>query len=95
MSTEDTLKPFAYLYHDAGSAETADPMLNSTLLVLAAERNPRLRNETPLVMLNWAQQAIDAAVAAERERCAAIAESWATEETATTCANIAAAIRGA
>ena len=31
---------------------------------------------------------------AERERCAAIAESWATEETATTCANVAAAIRG-
>ena len=34
-------------------------------------------------------------VAAERERCAAIAESWATDETATTCANVAAAIRGA
>lgn len=30
-----------------------------------------------------------------RERCAAIAESWATEETATTCANVAKAIRGA
>lgn len=36
-----------------------------------------------------------AAVAKERERCAAIAESWATDETATTCANISAAIRGA
>ena len=35
------------------------------------------------------------AVAAERERCASIAESWATEETATTCANVAAAIRWA
>jgi hypothetical protein len=34
-------------------------------------------------------------VAAERERCAKVAESWATEETATTCANVAAAIRGA
>lgn len=30
-----------------------------------------------------------------RERCAAIAESWSKEETATTCANAAAAIRGA
>ena len=38
---------------------------------------------------------IDAAAAKERERCAAIAESWATEETATTCANIAAVIRDA
>jgi hypothetical protein len=37
---------------------------------------------------------VAAAVAAERDRCAAVAESWATKETATTCANIAAAIRG-
>jgi hypothetical protein len=40
------------------------------------------------------QAAVDAAVAAERERCAAVAESWATDETVTTCANVAAAIRG-
>lgn len=40
--------PFAYFYHDATSAEAADPMLHSTLLVLAKDRRPTYRNETPL-----------------------------------------------
>jgi len=54
----------AYLYHDAQTAEDAHPWLHSTMLVLAADRRPTLRNETPLVTL---AQAV-AMVAAERER---------------------------
>lgn len=60
----------AYLYHDAASAETANPLLHSTLVVMAAERRPALRNETPLVTLAQAE----AMVAAERERCAQVCE---------------------
>ncbi len=41
-------KPIAYLYHDAKDAASADPLLNSTLLVLASQRLPSYRNETPL-----------------------------------------------
>lgn len=41
-------EPFAYLYHDAPSAEQASELCNSTLLVLAAGRRPWCRNETPL-----------------------------------------------
>jgi hypothetical protein len=41
-------RPIAYLYHDAPSAEAADPMLHSTLVVLAADRRPNCRNETAL-----------------------------------------------
>ena len=62
----------AYLYHDAASAESAHSMLNSTMLVLAADRRPELRNETPLVTLAQAE----AMVAAERERCAELCEFW-------------------
>lgn len=42
------IEPVAYLYHDAGSAETANPLLHSTLIVFASERKPTCRNETPL-----------------------------------------------
>lgn len=41
-------EPVAYLYHDAQSAHDANPMLHSTLLVMATERRPEYRNETPL-----------------------------------------------
>jgi hypothetical protein len=41
-------EPVAYLYHDAQSAHDANPMLHSTLLVMATERRPECRNETPL-----------------------------------------------
>ena len=41
-------KPFAYLYHDTVSAEFANPLADSTLLVLACDRNQNGRNETPL-----------------------------------------------
>ncbi len=52
----------AYLYHDAATPEDAHPWLHSTMLVLAADRRPKLRNETPLVTLAQAE----AMVAAER-----------------------------
>lgn len=57
----------AYLYHDAARAEIADPLVDSTLLVMWRDRQPRLRNETPLVTLAQAE----AMVAAEREQHAA------------------------
>lgn len=41
-------EPFAYLYHDTVSAEFANPLADSTLLVLACDRNQNGRNETPL-----------------------------------------------
>jgi len=41
-------EPVAYLYHDAQSAHDANPLLHSTLLVMATERRPECRNETPL-----------------------------------------------
>ena len=62
----EAVRPVAYLYHDAASAEAASPMLHSTLVLMAADRRPTLRNETPLVTLAQAR----AMVAAERERCA-------------------------
>ena len=40
--------PVAYLYHDTVSAEFANPLADSTLLVLACDRKPNGRNETPL-----------------------------------------------
>lgn len=40
--------PVAYLYHDTVSAEFANPLTDSTLLVLACDRKPNGRNETPL-----------------------------------------------
>jgi hypothetical protein len=65
----EAVQPIAYLYHDAASAETANPLIHSTLVVMAADRKPTLRNETPLVTLAQAQAMVDA----ERERlCAAI-----------------------
>ena len=36
---------------------------------------------------------VEMLLVAEREACAKVVESWATEETATTCTNIAEAIR--
>ena len=41
-------EPVAYLYHDTVSAEFANPLADSTLLVLACDRKPNGRNETPL-----------------------------------------------
>jgi hypothetical protein len=41
-------EPVAYLYHDAQSAHDANPLVHSTLLVMANERRPECRNETPL-----------------------------------------------
>lgn len=41
-------KPVAYLYHDTACAELANPLADSTLLVLACDRKPNGRNETPL-----------------------------------------------
>ncbi len=40
--------PVAYLYHDTVSAEFANPLADSTLLVLACDRKQNGRNETPL-----------------------------------------------
>ena len=65
----EAVRPVAYLYHDASTPEDAHPWLHSTMLVLAADRRPNLRNETPLLTLAQAE----AMVVAERERiCAAI-----------------------
>jgi hypothetical protein len=41
-------EPVAYLYHDANTPKDAHPWLHSTMLVLAADRRPNLRGETPL-----------------------------------------------
>ena len=41
-------EPVAYLYHDASCAELANPLVHSTVLVLACDRKPSYRNETPL-----------------------------------------------
>jgi hypothetical protein len=41
-------KPVAYLYHDTACAELANPLADSTLLVLACDRKPNGLNETPL-----------------------------------------------
>ena len=41
-------KPVAYLYHDASCAALANTLAHSTLLVLACDRKPSYRNETPL-----------------------------------------------
>lgn len=41
-------EPVAYLYHDTVCAELANPLADSTLLVLACDRKPNGRNETPL-----------------------------------------------
>jgi hypothetical protein len=41
-------EPVAYLYHDAQSAHDAHPLVHSTLLVMAIDRRPECRNETPL-----------------------------------------------
>jgi len=70
---DEAVQPIAYLYHDAASAETANPLIHSTLVVMAADRRPKLRNETALVTLAQAQ----AMVAAERERCAKVCEQYA------------------
>jgi len=41
-------EPVAYLYHDAQTAQDAHPLMHSTMLVLATDRRPEYRNETPL-----------------------------------------------
>lgn len=46
--TRPQQNPVAYLYHDTVSAEFANPLADSTLLVLACDRKPNGRNETPL-----------------------------------------------
>jgi hypothetical protein len=45
---EPEQEPVAYLYHDASTPSDAHPWLHSTMLVLAADRRPGLRGETPL-----------------------------------------------
>jgi len=49
----EALQPIAYLYHDAATAEVlnANPMVHSTLLVLASDRRPWARNETEMYAL--------------------------------------------
>ncbi len=42
----------AWLYHDAARAEDANPLLHSTLVVMAADRRPHCRNETALYALS-------------------------------------------
>jgi hypothetical protein len=51
LAVQPLQEPVAYLYHDAQSAHDANPMLHSTLLVMATERRPEYRNETPLYTL--------------------------------------------
>jgi hypothetical protein len=93
----EALQPVAYLYHDAATAEIADPLTHSTILVMRRHRLPSYRNETPLITL--AQAA--ALVAAERERCAKLCDptnadrpdDW--TECAKERAECAARIRGA
>jgi hypothetical protein len=47
-SEECVHEPVAYFYHDAPCAKLANPLAHSTLLVLACDRKPSYRNETPL-----------------------------------------------
>lgn len=47
-SRNEQQEPVAYLYHDARTPKEAHPWLHSTMLVLAADRRPGLRGETPL-----------------------------------------------
>jgi hypothetical protein len=61
-------EPVAYFYHDAGSAETANPLLHSTMFLHRSERRQNLRNETPLYTADQLRQAIaDALCVAEKE----------------------------
>jgi hypothetical protein len=41
-------EPVAYMYHDAATPQSANPLLHSTMLVFAADRRPELCGETPL-----------------------------------------------
>lgn len=68
------LKPIAYMYHDAKSAESASWLVNSILLVTAGQRKKGFRNETEL----FTRGQLEAAIAAERARCAAICTEFAT-----------------
>jgi hypothetical protein len=45
---EPEQEPVAWMYHDASTPRDAHPWLHSTMLVLAADRRPECRNETPL-----------------------------------------------
>jgi hypothetical protein len=58
-------RPLAYLYHDAARAEDASPLMHSTLLVLAADRRPQCRNETPLYAMTQAQMEAISSVLAD------------------------------
>jgi hypothetical protein len=66
----DDQQPIAYLYSDARTPKDAHPWLHSTMLVLAPDRRPGLQGETEL----FTRAQLDAAVAAERERCAQVCE---------------------
>ena len=56
----------AWLYHDAARAEDANPLLHSTLVVMAADRRPQCRNETALYALT--PEDVAAVNAARKER---------------------------
>lgn len=49
-------EPFAYFYHDADNAKEANPIVNSTLFVLACQRRAGFTNETPLYTATPAAQ---------------------------------------
>lgn len=75
--TDDDVKlpePIGYLYHDSISAESAHPWLHSTMLVLAADRRPTCRNETPLYDEPTVRRLIAEAVEKEREACAVLCD---------------------
>jgi len=74
VSSTELCEPIAYLYHDANTPKDAHPWLHSTMLVLANDRRPGLRGETEL----FTRVQLDAAVAAERKRCAQFAKDWLT-----------------
>lgn len=48
MTTFKMPEPVAYFYHDARNAESANPLLHSTMLVHRTERRSNCSNETPL-----------------------------------------------
>lgn len=43
-------EPFAYFYHDAANAQSANPLLHSTFFAHASDRRQHYRNETPLYL---------------------------------------------
>ena len=67
---EHKCEPVAYLYHDASVPEDAHPWLHSTMLVMAADRRPGLRGETPLHTAAQLAEEVERARAEERRRAA-------------------------